>query len=72
MSRLRQVVLFGGVAQVPVPLDAVGVPTTLAPDLQVPRLLEFRDDPLPVSGAGKILKTELRKPHWDGQARSVN
>lgn len=26
----------------------------------------------PMSGAGKILKTELRKPYWDGQSRGVN
>ena len=36
-----------------------------------PRSYEFRADPLPLSGAGKILKTELRKPHWAGHDRSV-
>jgi len=29
-----------------------------------PRSVEFRTEPLPLSGAGKILKTELRKPYW--------
>jgi len=27
---------------------------------------------LPKSGAGKILKSELRKPFWTGQERRVN
>ena len=36
-----------------------------------PRSVEFRDT-LPMTGAGKIQKTELRKPYWDGQARAVN
>jgi long-chain acyl-CoA synthetase len=27
---------------------------------------------LPLSGAGKILKTELRKPYWDGLDKSVS
>jgi len=30
-----------------------------------PRSVEFRKEPLPLSGAGKILKTELRKPYRD-------
>lgn len=39
---------------------------------KVPRSLDFRTEPLPVSGAGKILKTELRKPFWEGRAKQVN
>lgn len=27
----------------------------------------FRDEPLPLSGANKVLKTELRKPFWDNR-----
>lgn len=27
---------------------------------------------LPMSGAGKLLKTELRKPFWDGRSRNIN
>jgi long-chain acyl-CoA synthetase len=30
-----------------------------------PRSVEVRDDPLPLSGAGKILKRELRRPFWE-------
>ncbi len=37
-----------------------------------PRSVEFVSDPLPLSGAGKILKTELRKPHWEGKTKQVN
>ncbi|MDM0114043.1 long-chain-fatty-acid--CoA ligase [Variovorax sp. J22R133] len=36
-----------------------------------PRSFNFRKDPLPLSAAGKILKNELRKPYWEGQARSI-
>ena len=36
-----------------------------------PRSVEFRTKPLPVSGAGKILKRELRKPYWEGRASRV-
>ncbi len=45
---------------------------TLIADFKCPRSIDFRDEPLPLSGAGKILKTELRKPYWDGRGRSVN
>jgi acyl-CoA synthetase (AMP-forming)/AMP-acid ligase II len=38
---------------------------------KVPRGVSFTEDALPLSGAGKILKTELRKPFWVGQSRSV-
>ena len=39
---------------------------------KLPKSVEFRDEPLPLSGAGKVLKTELRKPHWEGRERQVN
>jgi len=37
-----------------------------------PRSVEFRTEPMPLSGAGKILKTELRKPWWSGRDKQVN
>ena len=37
-----------------------------------PRGVTFRQETLPLSGAGKILKTELRKPFWEGRDRAVN
>jgi len=39
---------------------------------KAPRSVSFRDAALPLSGAGKILKTELRKPFWEGRDRAVN
>jgi long-chain acyl-CoA synthetase len=37
-----------------------------------PRSVKIQDEMLPLSGAGKILKRELRKPYWEGKARQVN
>jgi len=37
-----------------------------------PRSVELRTEPLPLSGAGKVLKTELRKPYWGQDGRSIN
>jgi long-chain acyl-CoA synthetase len=36
-----------------------------------PKSVEFRDA-LPLSGAGKILKRDLREPYWAGRTTSVN
>ena len=38
---------------------------------KVPRCIELRTEPLPKSAAGKILKRELREPHWAGQQAQV-
>ena len=38
---------------------------------KVPRQVELRDEPLPKSAAGKILKRELREPYWAGQRTRV-
>ena len=37
-----------------------------------PRSVDFRDTPLPLSGAGKVLKRELREPYWQGFTKGVN
>jgi long-chain acyl-CoA synthetase len=39
---------------------------------KLPKGVTFREEPLPLSGAGKVLKTELRKPFWEGRERQVN
>ena len=39
---------------------------------KVPRCIELRTEPLPKSAAGKILKRELREPHWAGQHTYVS
>jgi long-chain acyl-CoA synthetase len=38
---------------------------------KVPKSVEFRTEALPLSGALKILKRELRAPYWEGHERSV-
>ena len=37
---------------------------------KVPRSIAIRDEPLPKSGAGKILKRDIRAPYWDGHDRA--
>ena len=37
-----------------------------------PRSIELRSEPLPLTGAGKILKNELRRPFWEGRQTEVN
>jgi long-chain acyl-CoA synthetase len=37
-----------------------------------PRSIQVRDMPMPMSGAGKILKRDLRAPFWQGKERRVN
>jgi long-chain acyl-CoA synthetase len=38
---------------------------------KVPKDIELREEPLPKSGAGKVLKRELREPYWAGASRRV-
>lgn len=38
---------------------------------KVPKQVEFRSEPLPLSGAMKVLKRELRAPYWEGKDRAV-
>jgi long-chain acyl-CoA synthetase len=45
---------------------------TLIAGYKCPRSVEFRAEALPLSGAGKILKTELRKPYWPEDGRRIN
>ncbi|WP_236795003.1 long-chain-fatty-acid--CoA ligase [Amycolatopsis sp. GM8] len=44
---------------------------TLIANYKAPRTIEFADS-LPISGAGKILKRELREKHWNATDRRVN
>ena len=39
---------------------------------KVPKSVEIRTDPLPLSGALKVLKKDLRAPYWAGHERGVN
>jgi long-chain acyl-CoA synthetase len=39
---------------------------------KVPKSIELRSQPLPLSGAMKVLKRELRAPYWEGKQRRVD
>jgi long-chain acyl-CoA synthetase len=45
---------------------------TLIAGYKCPRSIEFREAPLPLSGAGKILKKDLRAPYWEDRRRGVH
>jgi long-chain acyl-CoA synthetase len=45
---------------------------TLIAGYKCPRSVELRGEPLPLSGAGKMLKRDLREPHWKGYEKRVN
>ena len=36
-----------------------------------PKSYDLREESLPLSGVGKILKTELRRPFWGGRTRNI-
>jgi acyl-CoA synthetase (AMP-forming)/AMP-acid ligase II len=38
---------------------------------KVPKSVHFRDEPMPLSGAMKILKRDLRAPYWEGRGKSI-
>ncbi len=40
-------------------------------DYKIPKRIELRTEPLPKSGAGKVLKRELRAPYWTGRESIV-
>lgn len=44
---------------------------TLIAGYKVPKQIELRSEPLPKSGAGKVLKRELRDPHWADHSEMV-
>ncbi len=51
-------------------LDLVEHCRTMIAGYKLPRSMELRTTPLPKTGAGKILKRELREPYWaDREAR---
>jgi len=45
---------------------------SLIASFKCPRSVTFLNEALPLSGAGKILKNDLRKPYWAGQNKSVS
>ncbi|MCY1382016.1 3-[(3aS,4S,7aS)-7a-methyl-1,5-dioxo-octahydro-1H-inden-4-yl]propanoyl:CoA ligase [compost metagenome] len=50
--------------------DIVAHCKTLIAGYKCPRSVAFVDT-LPMSGAGKVLKTQLREPFWQGRQRNV-
>jgi long-chain acyl-CoA synthetase len=38
---------------------------------KVPKSVDFREDPLPLSGAMKVLKRDLRAPYWEGKDKNI-
>jgi acyl-CoA synthetase (AMP-forming)/AMP-acid ligase II len=44
----------------------------LIANYKLPRSIALRAETLPVSGAGKVLKRDLRIPYWEGKERQVN
>jgi len=45
---------------------------TLIADYKCPHSVTLREEALPLSGAGKILKKDLRAPYWEGMKKNVN
>jgi long-chain acyl-CoA synthetase len=48
------------------PEDLIAHCRSLIAGYKIPKTIELREQPLPKSGAGKVLKRELREPHWRG------
>ncbi len=38
---------------------------------KVPKSVDFREEPLPLSGAMKVLKRDLRAPYWEGREKKI-
>ena len=45
---------------------------TLIAGYKIPRSVDIRTESLPLSGAGKVLKTTLREPFWAGRTKQVS
>lgn len=52
--------------------DIIGFCRQSLAGYKLPKGIEFRSEPLPVSGPGKILKRKLRAPYWETKGRLVN
>ena len=52
--------------------DVIAHARTTIAGYKVPRTVDFRTDPLPLSGAMKVLKKDLRAPFWAGKDRAIN
>jgi long-chain acyl-CoA synthetase len=52
--------------------EVVGHCRGLIAGYKCPRTVEIRELSLPISGAGKVLKSQLREPFWTGRKRQVS
>ena len=53
------------------PAELIGFCNERIAGYKCPRSVDVRTEALPMSGAGKILKRELRRPFWENQDRRV-
>ena len=52
--------------------DVINHSKSLIAGFKCPKSVSFREEPMPLSGAGKILKTTLREPFWEGHEKQVS
>lgn len=52
--------------------DIIAKTHELIANYKCPRSIHFREEPFPLSGAGKILKREVRKTYWADKERQIN
>ncbi|HVE27066.1 MAG TPA: AMP-binding protein [Sporichthya sp.] len=52
--------------------DVIAHARTTIGGYKVPRSVDFRTEPLPLSGAMKVLKKDLRAPYWEGRDAAIN
>jgi long-chain acyl-CoA synthetase len=52
--------------------DLIGYARQILAGFKVPKSVAFHDGPLPLSGAFKPLKRELRRGYWEKRDRQVN
>ena len=70
-EQVHAVVVSRGGAQVSA-AELIEFCKTLIAGYKCPRSIEISKNPLPLSGAGKILKRELRRPFWEKRERLVS
>lgn len=54
------------------PEDIINKTKEFIANYKCPRSIAFRSEPFPLSGAGKLLKRDVRKPYWEGKERQIN
>ena len=54
------------------PEDIIAKTKEYIANYKCPRSISFRTEPFPLSGAGKLLKRDVRKPYWEGKERQIN